>query len=66
MGIGDVKRYLDAKILPLWTGLQVTCLHQPICNHLQRQNYPVESKDPLDDLSPIYGYTEDYATLYVG
>ena len=47
-------------------GSKLPYLHQPICNHLQRQNIPKDYMDAMDILTPTYSAIMDVIPPYVG
>jgi hypothetical protein len=47
-------------------GSRLPYLHQPICNHLQRQNNPLEKMDAMDIITTTGGGIMDAISPYVG
>ena len=43
----------------------VSSTSSAICNHMQRQNLPIEFIDSIDIQIPIYGYLVENKTLYI-
>jgi hypothetical protein len=64
--IPNTSKQLFSHLTNFGQGSRLPYLHQPICNHLQRQNNPLENMDTVDIITPTGGDIMDTLPPYVG